>query len=245
MMENNIEKTGNWFVDQLSLYQNANNSNDAVKRNFVVRVSEFDLIMSDLRRKKTKDPLQHELLLGRRGSGKSTLLKRIQIEIEEDPSLNKSYIAINLAEEQAGIYRLSDLWFEALKEIALQTNTVVNLEAFSTFKDNQEYARYLHGEIHKILVEHQKKAVLLLDNLDRIVENFDDDGHLLRETPAWTSIFGNTTNLFMSFSEGIVWRDLLLRKYINCSISGVMPWHYLNSKIMPCTTEGRLKPSVF
>ena len=181
-MENNIEKTGNWFVDQLSLYQNANNSNDAVKRNFVVRVSEFELIMSDLRRKKPKDPLQHELLLGRRGSGKSTLLKRIQIEIEEDPTLNQHYIAINLAEEQAGIYRLSDLWFEALKEIALQTNTVVNLEAFSTFKDNQEYARYLHGEIHKILVEHQKKAVLLLDNLDRIVENFDDDGHLLRET---------------------------------------------------------------
>jgi TPR repeat protein len=181
-MENNIEKTGNWFVDQLSLYQNANNDNATVKRNFVVRVSEFELIMSDLRRKKTKDPLQHELLLGRRGSGKSTLLKRIQIEIEEDPTLNKSYIAVNLAEEQAGIYRLSDLWFEALKEIALQTNTSLNLEAFSTFKDNQEYARYLHGEIHKILVEHQKKAVLLLDNLDRIVENFDDDGHLLRET---------------------------------------------------------------
>jgi TPR repeat protein len=182
MMENNIEKTGNWFVDQLSLYQNANNDNATVRRNFVVRVSEFELIMSDLRRKKTKDPLQHELLLGRRGSGKSTLLKRIQIEIEEDPTLNKNYIAINLAEEQAGIYRLSDLWFEALKEIALQTNTSLNLEAFSTFKDNQEYARYLYGEIHKILVEHQKKVVLLLDNLDRIVENFDDDGHLLRET---------------------------------------------------------------
>jgi TPR repeat protein len=182
MMENNIEKTGNWFVDQLSLYQNANNDNATVRKNFVVRVSEFELIMSDLRRKKTKDPLQHELLLGRRGSGKSTLLKRIQIEIEEDPTLNKNYIAINLAEEQAGIYRLSDLWFEALKEITLQTNTVVNLEAFSTFKDNQEYARYLYGEIHKILVERQKKVVLLLDNLDRIVENFDDDGHLLRET---------------------------------------------------------------
>ena len=181
-MENNIEKTGNWFVDQLSLYQNANNDNATVRRNFVVRVSEFELIISDLRRKKTKDPLQHELLLGRRGSGKSTLLKRIQIEIEEDPTLSQNYIAINLAEEQAGIYRLSDLWFEALKEIQLQTNTVVDLETFSTFKDNQEYARYLYEEIHKILVEHQKKVVLLLDNLDRIVENFDDDGHLLRET---------------------------------------------------------------
>ena len=181
-MENNIERTGSWYIEQLSLYQNANSDNASVRKNFVVRVAEFELIMSDLRRKKTKDPLQHELLLGRRGSGKSTLLKRIQIEIEEDPTLNKNYIAINLAEEQAGIYRLSDLWFEALKEIALQTNTVVNLEAFSTFKDNQEYTRYLYAEIRKILVEHQKKVVLLLDNLDRIVENFDDDGHLLRET---------------------------------------------------------------
>lgn len=124
----------------------------------MVRKSEFNLIMSDLRRKKAKDPLQHELLLGRRGSGKSTLLKRIQIEIEEDPTLSQQYIAINLAEEQAGIYRLSDLWFEALKEIALQTNTVVNLEAFSTFKDNQAYARYLYEEIHKIFGSKSKKG---------------------------------------------------------------------------------------
>ncbi len=182
MMENNIEKTGNWFVEQLSLYQNANNDNVSVKRNFIVRVSEFELIVSYLLRKKSQDPLQHELLLGRRGSGKSTLLRRIQIEIEENTTLNEKYIAVNLAEEQAGIYRLSDLWYEVLKEIAVQTNKTVELQAFSTFKNNQEYARYLYGEIHKILVEKQRKAVLLLDNLDRIIENFDDDGHLLRET---------------------------------------------------------------
>jgi NACHT domain/Tetratricopeptide repeat len=182
MMENNNEKTGNWFVEQLSLYQNANNDSASVRRNFIVRIAEFELIMSDLRRKKPKDPLQHELLLGRRGSGKSTLLRRIQIEIEEDLTLSQNYIAINLAEEQAGIYRLSDLWFETLKEITIQTQQMLELRAFSTFKNNQEYTRYLYGEIHKILVEQHKKVVLLLDNLDRIVENFDDDGHLLRET---------------------------------------------------------------
>jgi Flp pilus assembly protein TadD len=182
MMENNNEKTGNWFVEQLSLYQNANNDNVSVRRNFIVRIAEFELIMSDLRRKKAKDPLQHELLLGRRGSGKSTLLRRIQIEIEEDLDLSQNYIAINLAEEQAGIYRLSDLWFETLKEITIQTQQTLELRAFSTFKNNQEYTRYLYGEIHRILIEQHKKVVLLLDNLDRIVENFDDDGHLLRET---------------------------------------------------------------
>lgn len=181
-METKSEKTGNWFVDQLSLYQNANNDSTSVRRNFIVRTAEFNLIMSDLRRKKIKDPLQHELLLGRRGSGKSTLLRRIQIEIMEDPALNEHYIAINLAEEQAGIYRLSDLWYEVLQEIMLQTKQRLDLRAFSSFQTNQEYTRYLYDEIHKILVAHQKRAVLLLDNLDRIVENFDDDGHLMRET---------------------------------------------------------------
>lgn len=181
-METKSEKTGNWFVDQLSLYQNANNDSASVRRNFIVRTAEFDLIMSDLRRKKIKDPLQHELLLGRRGSGKSTLLRRIQIEIMEDPALNEHYIAINLAEEQAGIYRLSDLWYEVLQEIMLQTKQQLDLRTFSSFQSNQEYTRYLYDEIHKILRAHQKRAVLLLDNLDRIVENFDDDGHLMRET---------------------------------------------------------------
>lgn len=181
-METKSEKTGNWFVDQLSLYQNANNDSASVRRNFIVRTTEFDLIMSGLRRKKIKDPLQHELLLGRRGSGKSTLLRRIQIEIMEDPALNEHYITINLAEEQAGIYRLSDLWYEVLQEIMLQTKQQLDLRTFSSFQSNQEYTRYLYDEIHKILRAHQKRAVLLLDNLDRIVENFDDDGHLMRET---------------------------------------------------------------
>src|SRR5436190_10794308 len=101
---------GNWFVDKLSLYQSANSDNASIKNNFVVRQAEFEIIISDLKNKTAKDPLQHELVLGRRGSGKSTLLKRIQVEVEENEKLQKKYIAINLPEEQAGIYRLFDLW---------------------------------------------------------------------------------------------------------------------------------------
>lgn len=181
-MESKISNSPNWFIDQLTLYQAANSSNEAIKQNFLIRIAEFELIIADLRSKNQNDPLQHELILGRRGSGKSTLLKRIQIEIEEDSELSDKYIAINLAEEQAAIYRLSDLWFEVLQELMLKLDSKKKLQDFDSFNDNQGYTRYLYAEIHQLLQNKHKKAVLLLDNLDRILENFDDDGNLLRET---------------------------------------------------------------
>jgi TPR repeat protein len=180
-METNELKTGNWFVDKLNYYQAANSDNESLKKNFVIRKAEFELIIEALRSKNADDPLQHELVLGRRGSGKSTLLKRIQIEIEEEKQLSEKYIAINLAEEQAGIYRLSDLWFEVWQELKSQLNISASLLEFSTFNTDQDYTRYLFSEIHKVLTEAHKKAVILLDNLDRILENLDDDGNLLRE----------------------------------------------------------------
>lgn len=180
-MESKIKITGNWFVDKLTEYQSANSDNESLKRNFVIRTHEFSLIIDDLKTKKNNDPLQHELILGRRGSGKSTLLKRLQIEIEEDTDLSKKYIPINLAEEQAGIYRLSDLWFEVLNEINNHLDYQTNLREFSSFENNEAFTRYLYAEIHQILVKNDKKAVLLLDNLDRILENFNEDAHLFRE----------------------------------------------------------------
>jgi len=178
----NMQQDPTWFIDQLTLYQAANSSPEAVKRNFLIRIAEFELIVSDLRRKKPSDPLQHELILGRRGSGKSTLLRRIQIEIDEDTELAKQFIAINLAEEQASIYRLSDLWFEVLQELMTRLNSPLRLRDFDEFDNNQAYSRYLYAEIHQLLQSSGKRIVLLLDNLDRILQNFDDDGHLLRET---------------------------------------------------------------
>lgn len=172
----------NWFIDQLTFYQSANSSPEAIKRNFLIRIAEFEAIIEQLRNKKYPDPVQHELILGRRGSGKSTLLRRIQIEIDEDADLSTKYIAINLAEEQASIYRLSDLWFEVLEELMIRLGKRKPLEKFSDFPDNQAYTRYLYARINHLLREANKKAVLLLDNLDRILENFSDDANLLRET---------------------------------------------------------------
>lgn len=171
-----------WFIDRLTLYQAANNSPEAVKRGFLIRIAEFELIMDDIRSRMKGGPMQHELILGRRGSGKSTLLRRIQIEIDEQPDLAQYLVAINLAEEQNAIYRLSDLWFEVLEELAIRFKASLHLADFDTFEDNHAYTRYLYAEIHRLLQSQQKRVVLLLDNLDRILENFGDDAHLLRET---------------------------------------------------------------
>jgi len=165
----------------LSIYQNANADNpESIKANFLVRKAEYETIISSLEKRKKGDSIQHELILGRRGSGKSTLLKRIEVEIAENEKLNTKYIPVNLAEEQAGIYRLMDLWEQVLQELYCEEK--YEIKSFSKFDGEQAYTRYLYSEIHSFCIAKKKKAVLLLDNFDRIVGNFTDDGNLLRET---------------------------------------------------------------
>lgn len=181
-MDSTTIKAGNWFIDQLNLYQSANSDFASIKSNFIVRQAEFEIITGSLSDKKADDPLQHELILGRRGSGKSTLLKRIEIEIIENKKLSKKFIAINLAEEQAGIYRLFDLWEQVIEELKHQLDIEVPVQDYAGFSNNQDYTRYLYQLINELCAKHKKRIVLLLDNFDRIVENFSDDGNLLRET---------------------------------------------------------------
>ena len=167
----------------LSIYQNSNADNyESIKAGFLVRTVEYERIISKLEKRKSGDSIQHELILGRRGSGKSTLLKRIEVEIRENKKLNTKYIPVNLAEEQAGIYRLMDLWKQVLQELYCQSEEKYEAKKFSEFADEQAYTRYLYSEIHRFCATKKKKAVLLLDNFDRIVGNFSDDGNLLRET---------------------------------------------------------------
>ena len=167
----------------LSIYQNSNADNyESIKAGFIVRTAEYETIISLLERRKLGDSIQHELILGRRGSGKSTLLKRIEVEISKNKKLNTKYIPINLAEEQAGIYRLMDLWKQVLQELYYQNDEKYEVKKKSEFKNENAHTRYLYGEIHRFCETKKKKVVLLLDNFDRIVGSFSDDGNLLRET---------------------------------------------------------------
>ena len=161
-----------------TFYQNANADIDKIKDNFIIRLNEFEVIIDDIRRNYKQTSVQHYLLLGRRGSGKSTLLKRIQVEIDSDKTLSQTHIAINLAEEQANIYKLFDLLEEIIQELEYKK---VEIEHPAWGDDAHHYARSLFSAIHAGIEKSGKRVVLLLDNIDRIFENLQEDSGLLRE----------------------------------------------------------------
>jgi energy-coupling factor transporter ATP-binding protein EcfA2/DNA-binding transcriptional ArsR family regulator len=124
--------------------------------------------------------MQHFLVLGARGSGKSTLLKRIEYEVIHQPKLAKRYLVVNLPEEQSSIYRLFDLWDAVIQELEV-AGVMKNTEPAELPDDNTQYARERFGLIQTALKENKKELIILLDNVDRILENISDDANLLRE----------------------------------------------------------------
>ncbi len=174
-------ETNNIIEQKLRIYQNANNSTESIKQNFVIRTHEYELIIEDLLKKNKTDSIQHELILGRRGSGKSTLLKRIQIEIDENTTLQKKYVAINLPEEQGRIYRLFDLWETVYDELCEKYGIQTSKKDFDEFEDDKEYTNYIFGLLHELLDKKKLIAVLLLDNFDRILDNIKAYSNTLRE----------------------------------------------------------------
>ena len=166
-------------MEQFNIYQSANSNKESIKKSFIVRKTEFQTIIGTLSQHSSKDPVQHELILGRRGSGKTTLIKRIEIEIEE--KLNEKYIPIHLAEEQASIYRLFDLWMEIIEELKRRFYFQTDMKSYSEFSKEQDYAGYLHQQIHEYCLVQQKQIVVFLDNFDRIVENITGEFNLLKD----------------------------------------------------------------
>jgi AAA ATPase domain len=161
---------------EFSYYQNANAGVEAIKKGFLVRQFEYSVILQDLVRNSGRGAVQHYLVYGSRGSGKSTLLRRIQVEIDTNQELMSSYIAVNLAEEQANIYRLFDLLEEVVRELEYRHFEI----EWPEDDDTDAYTRALFFVIHKALDKAGKRLVLLLDNIDRIFENLGDDTASLR-----------------------------------------------------------------
>lgn len=166
------------FSPGFQLYQSANADSNSIKENFLIRLNEFNIIIDDIKRQPQKGSVQHFLLIGRRGSGKSTLLKRLQIEVESDTDLIQRYITINLAEEQANIYKLYDLLEAIIEELK---HHHIDVQSIAWEDDTHQYARDLFASIYTALKKADKKLVLLLDNIDRIFENLGEDASLLRE----------------------------------------------------------------
>jgi hypothetical protein len=140
-------------------YQNANQSYQSVIDNFVIRKKEFERIKNDLQTTAKEDSYQHYVFIGRRGSGKSTLLRRIQAEIELDPKLQQNYLAVNLSEEQSGIYKLFDLWDYVIRDLNAQGFGIEAVNFRDYKNDLVTYNRTLHNQIVVALRKANKRLI--------------------------------------------------------------------------------------
>ncbi len=162
-------------------YQSANLSDEQIIDNFVVRTKEFERVMADIRTTEKGSSFQHYVFVGRRGSGKSTLLRRIQAEVCTDPELKEKFIVANLSEEQAGIYKLYDLWDYVIRDLRTKGFDLPEIDWQEYQDDLKEYTKVLYRTIHEFLHKEDKRLILLVDNIDRIFKNIGKDANLLRE----------------------------------------------------------------
>lgn len=169
-------------MKNITFFQAANLTDQEVKDQFVARQKELQLLLSEIYNDDMTGSIQHYIIIGQRGSGKSTLLRRIQAEVNTETKLNERLIVVNLSEEQAGIYRLHDLWERVCDELRNKGLEVGEVDWQSYDGNLSEFSRALYSAIQQALKTVDKKLILLLDNIDRILENIKgDDNHLFRE----------------------------------------------------------------
>lgn len=162
-------------------YQSANLSDEQIIDNFIVRTMEFERVMAGIRTTDKDSSFQHYVFVGRRGSGKSTLLRRIQAEVGTDQDLKDRFIVTNLSEEQAGIYKLYDLWDYVMRDLRAKGFSLPEIDWQEYQEDLKEYTKVLYAAIHEFLQKQDKRLILLVDNIDRIFKNIGKHANLLRE----------------------------------------------------------------
>ncbi|MCI0470610.1 MAG: hypothetical protein L0Y73_03025 [Candidatus Aminicenantes bacterium] len=157
-----------------NIYNPANQTEEELCKNFVVRETEFKTIFSGIKGSDMKHPGQHFIILGQRGFGKTTLLLRLYYEMKRDTSLNRDIIPVIFNEEQYNINSLSNLWagiVEHLEEWAGFSGLYDELEAI----DNQEDPEIKgFALLENALKKNNKKVVLFIDNINQIFNKLDE-----------------------------------------------------------------------
>ena len=153
-----------------------------VRKQFVVRQHELDIVLEVLRGNIDVPSCQHVLVVAPRGRGKTMLLARVAAELRANPELSGGLLPVRFMEESQEIFTLADFWLETLFHLARESDT-----------RNPAFARELR-ETHAALtdrwreqtLEEQaraavleatnrlgKKLVLMVENLQALCENVD------------------------------------------------------------------------
>ncbi len=193
-------------LDVLLRNNTGNKAKSVLLEGFVVRLSAFKSIFSDIKLSKNNGTVKSHLIIGQRGAGKTTLLFRLKYAIEDDSDLYRQVVPIMFNEEQYHLTELLNLWenvADYLDEIPGFENISNQVEASFEGDENDELKALTIVENR--LKENKKRAILFIENVDVFLKKIgiEEQYRLLKvlEQNTFLSIIGSATTYFESISS--------------------------------------------
>ncbi len=182
---------------------------EEIKETFVARQSLIDEIISLIERQSDGAGVQHLVIIAPRGMGKTTVMLMVKFAIK-DRGLAGKWQAVKFTEESPSIYDLADFWLEVLKLLVADTKDrdlerrIKEIE--TKYRDNEDLQEAALALIKDWRREHDKRLVLLVENLDMILQQINDerDNARLRSVlmnEGTMMLIGGATSIFKEARE--------------------------------------------
>ena len=162
------------------LYNPGGASDEDFLSGFVARKELLELLLNGVRHVARGGASEHQLIVGQRGMGKSSLLRAVAVHVKNDDELRGAFAPLQFREEQYNVNALDVFWRNcgealaqwcediALDALAGRLDRAIESEAW---RDTETAA---NGFL-EACAETGKRAILLLDNLELIVDGLKPD----------------------------------------------------------------------
>jgi len=198
---------------------------ETIKGTFTGRKQILETILDNIADNVSRTHNQHILLTGPRGIGKTHLLRMISIKVEENISLSKKWLVLQLAEEEYhGVANLRDFIERTLQAFQdrvddpqplpaelnkseIKDSIIGTLEKWKTSTDDDQalddYLQYWKSFCQR----EERKLLLLVDNIDQIIasrswENIEEQKlRKLLMNEDWLMLIGTTSTYFQALVD--------------------------------------------
>lgn len=166
-------------TNTLGAYNPAQLSGRVLLAELIVGNETVGELLAGLRTPSSRPEKRHALLLGPSGSGKTMSLLTLKCRVEEDSELSSTWIPLLFDEENYHIGDLAGFWLECLRLLEQSLGRVgeVTHEALRTSRAST-LEKQAREALLKLLVTTKRRALLLVDRLDKVLAAIrDEDSH--------------------------------------------------------------------